>query len=205
MPAGGTPGGWPPASAMTAHVDPAHPLPAMLRQRAVRHPRRVRGLQRPRHAPRRPGVFKLVAGRLPEDDPLASQPTLSRFENLPTPAALQRLIDFTVATGIERLKQEHGGALARLGHAGPGRHRRPDPRRPAAHALPRVLRAVPVLPPGRQRADDPARLPRLAAAGDGARLAGGRRRPDAGRERACGKSGPTSPSTSAPTPASACR
>src|SRR3954468_11477186 len=27
-------------------------------------------------------VFKLVAGRLPDDDPLASQPTLSRFENL---------------------------------------------------------------------------------------------------------------------------
>ena len=58
-------------------------------------------------------VFKLVAGgRLPDDDDaLASQPTLSRFENLPTPAVLQGLIDFTIATGIERLKQTHGGAL----------------------------------------------------------------------------------------------
>jgi hypothetical protein len=56
-------------------------------------------------------VFKLVAGRLPEDDALASQPTLSRFENLVTPAVLQKLIDFTIDTGIERLKQKHGGKL----------------------------------------------------------------------------------------------
>jgi hypothetical protein len=56
-------------------------------------------------------VFKLIAERKPDDAALASQPTLSRFENLPTPAALQKLIDFTIATGIERLRQHHGGAL----------------------------------------------------------------------------------------------
>ncbi len=56
-------------------------------------------------------VFKLVAGRLPQDDALASQPTLSRFENLATPAVLQKLIDFNIVTGIERLKQHHGGKL----------------------------------------------------------------------------------------------
>ena len=56
-------------------------------------------------------VFKLVAGRMPQDDPLASQPTLSRFENSVTPAMLQKLIDFNIATGIERLKQKHGGQL----------------------------------------------------------------------------------------------
>jgi hypothetical protein len=56
-------------------------------------------------------VFKLIADRLPDDRPLASQPTLSRFENLATPAVLQKLIDFTTATGIERLRQTHGGAL----------------------------------------------------------------------------------------------
>ena len=56
-------------------------------------------------------VFKLIADRLPEDEPLASQPTLSRFENLATPAVLQKLIDFNIATGIERLKQKHGGKL----------------------------------------------------------------------------------------------
>ena len=47
----------------------------------------------------------------PQDGPLASQPTLSRFENLATPAVLRRLIDFMIATGIERLKHKHGGSL----------------------------------------------------------------------------------------------
>jgi hypothetical protein len=56
-------------------------------------------------------VFKLIAGKLPEDDPLASQPTLSRFENLATPQVLQKLIDFQIATGIERLKRKQGGQL----------------------------------------------------------------------------------------------
>lgn len=56
-------------------------------------------------------VFKLIAGRLPEDDPLASQPTLSRFENSPTPAMLQKLIDLQITTGIERLRQKNGGQL----------------------------------------------------------------------------------------------
>jgi hypothetical protein len=41
-------------------------------------------------------VFKMIADRLPEDEALASQPTLSRFENLVPPAALLRLIDFTI-------------------------------------------------------------------------------------------------------------
>ena len=54
-------------------------------------------------------VFKLIADRLPDGKALASQPTLSRFENLATPAVLQKLIDFTIDTGIERLKQKHGG------------------------------------------------------------------------------------------------
>jgi hypothetical protein len=58
-------------------------------------------------------VFKLVAGdRPPDGDPLASQPTLSRFENVAaTPAALRRLVDFNIATGVERLRQRHGGRL----------------------------------------------------------------------------------------------
>ena len=56
-------------------------------------------------------VFKLIAGRLPDGDALASQPTLSRFENLATPKVLQKLIDFTIATGVERLRQKHGGKL----------------------------------------------------------------------------------------------
>ena len=56
-------------------------------------------------------VFKLIAERLPDDDPLASQPTLSRFENLPTPQVLLKVIDFNIQTGIERLKEHHGGKL----------------------------------------------------------------------------------------------
>ncbi len=56
-------------------------------------------------------ALKLAADRLPDDDPLASQPTLSRFENSVTPADLQRLIDFTIAIGVQRLKDKHGGSL----------------------------------------------------------------------------------------------
>jgi len=59
-------------------------------------------------------IIKLVAGRLPDDTALASQPTLSRFENLATPAMLQKLVDFTIATGVERLKEKHGGRLPGL-------------------------------------------------------------------------------------------
>src|SRR6185437_13302151 len=56
-------------------------------------------------------VFKLLADRLPGDAPLASQPTLSRFENLATPGVLFKLIDFNIQMGIERLKADHGGQL----------------------------------------------------------------------------------------------
>jgi hypothetical protein len=56
-------------------------------------------------------VFKLLADRLPDGEALASQPTLSRLENSVTPSSLQKLIDFLIDTGIERLKQKHGGVL----------------------------------------------------------------------------------------------
>lgn len=56
-------------------------------------------------------AFEMVAGRLPDDDPLASQPTLSRFENSVTPKMLQALIDFNITTGVECLKRKHGGRL----------------------------------------------------------------------------------------------
>ena len=41
-------------------------------------------------------VFKIVSGRAPEEDDLASQPTLSRFENLIDIASLWRLHDFFI-------------------------------------------------------------------------------------------------------------
>lgn len=46
-------------------------------------------------------VFKLIAGCLPTDDDLASQPTLSRFENAVTIADLWRLRDELVTQFIE--------------------------------------------------------------------------------------------------------
>jgi hypothetical protein len=56
-------------------------------------------------------VFKMIAGRRLDEKPLASQPTLSRFENSVMIPALYRLIDFTIDTGIERLREKHGGRL----------------------------------------------------------------------------------------------
>jgi hypothetical protein len=56
-------------------------------------------------------IFKIVADRLPEDDPLASQPTLSRFENAVTIDTLWATLDFLTTTGIERLCQKNGGRL----------------------------------------------------------------------------------------------
>ena len=56
-------------------------------------------------------IFKLIADRLPEDDPLASQPTLSRFENAVSIDTLWRTLDFLTATGIERLREKNNGRL----------------------------------------------------------------------------------------------
>ena len=56
-------------------------------------------------------MFKMIAGRLPDADPLASQPTLSRFENAVAIPALWTLLDFLTRTGVERLKAHHGGSL----------------------------------------------------------------------------------------------
>jgi hypothetical protein len=41
-------------------------------------------------------IFKLVAGRLPDDEDLASQPTLSRFENAIDVGSLNRLRDVLI-------------------------------------------------------------------------------------------------------------
>lgn len=60
-----------------------------------------------RHEP----VFKLIAGRNIDGDPLASQPTLSRFENGVTVPELFRMIGFLADTGVEHLKAKHGGEM----------------------------------------------------------------------------------------------
>lgn len=56
-------------------------------------------------------IFKLIADRLPEDDPLASQPTLSRFENAVSIDTLWQTLDFLTRTGLERLRAKYRGAL----------------------------------------------------------------------------------------------
>ncbi len=50
-------------------------------------------------------VFKLIAGRLPEEKHLASQPTLSRFENAVTIADLWRLRDELAERFIQSFKE----------------------------------------------------------------------------------------------------
>jgi hypothetical protein len=50
-------------------------------------------------------IFKLLADRLPEDDDLASQPTLSRFENSITPKSLMRLEDWFIERFVNSFDQ----------------------------------------------------------------------------------------------------
>ena len=50
-------------------------------------------------------VFKLLADRLPDDDDLASQPTLSRFENAITPRSLLRLEEWFINRFVESFDQ----------------------------------------------------------------------------------------------------
>ena len=80
--------------------DPEHSLLEMVRSR-------VFGIlagyedQNDHDALRSDAVFKLLAGRLPDDDDLASQPTLSRFENAVTPGALLRLEEWFIERFVD--------------------------------------------------------------------------------------------------------
>jgi hypothetical protein len=56
-------------------------------------------------------VFKMIAGKLPEDGPLASQPTLSRLENAVTVPALLGLTDLMLELGVKRVRAAHGGKV----------------------------------------------------------------------------------------------
>ena len=93
-----------------SRIDPDHTLPSMLRQRMYGILADYEDCN-DHDALRDDPIFKLVAGKSPEDDPLASQPTLSRFENGVTITALWKLLEFLTDTGIERLREHHGGKL----------------------------------------------------------------------------------------------
>lgn len=93
-----------------ARVDPEHDVLRLVRQRVYGV---LAGYEdcNDHDALRGEPVFKLVAGVLPDGPALASQPTLSRFENALLAPALHRLLGFLLETGVERLKEKHGGAL----------------------------------------------------------------------------------------------
>lgn len=83
-------------------IDPNHSQLAMVRQR-------VYGIlagyedQNDHDALRHDPVFQLIAGREPSDQPLASQPTLSRFENAVTPRMLLQLEEWFLQQFVQRL------------------------------------------------------------------------------------------------------
>lgn len=85
-----------------SRADPTHSLLDMVRQR-------VYGIlagyedQNDHDALRHDAVFQLVAGRVPSEQPLASQPTLSRFENAVTPRMLLQLETWFLQQFVERL------------------------------------------------------------------------------------------------------
>jgi hypothetical protein len=93
-----------------ARTAPDHSLISMLRQRlygVLADYEDCNDHDALRHDP----IFKLLSGKLPTADPLAAQPTLSRFENAVTIPALWNLLDFLVDTGIEHLRDHHGGTI----------------------------------------------------------------------------------------------
>ena len=82
---------------------------------------------------------KLLLGRDPVSGaPLASQPTISRFENGASRTALYRMGRELAACVIERHRRRLHGRARRV-TIDSGSDRRPDARRPAAHVLQRAL------------------------------------------------------------------
>ena len=84
--------------------DPDHSILEMVRSR-------VFGIlagyedQNDHDALRSDAVFKLLANRLPDDDDLASQPTLSRFENAVSPRSLLRLEDWFIDRFVNSFRE----------------------------------------------------------------------------------------------------
>lgn len=85
--------------------DPDHPILQMVRSR-------VYGIladyedQNDHDALRSDAVFKLLAGRLPDEEDLASQPTLSRFENAVTPRDLLNLEDWFLQRFVDSFDEQ---------------------------------------------------------------------------------------------------
>lgn len=90
--------------------DPTHSLLSMIRQRVFGI---IAGYEdcNDHDALRDDPMFKLIAGKLPDDDALASQPTLSRLENAVSVASLNKLADLMLELGVQRVRHAHGGTL----------------------------------------------------------------------------------------------
>lgn len=84
--------------------DPDHTLLSIIRQRVFGI---IAGYedQNDHDTLRSDPVFKLIADRTPEQDDLASQPTISRIENAVTPADLLRLEDWFIQSFVDSFDQ----------------------------------------------------------------------------------------------------
>jgi hypothetical protein len=80
--------------------DPTHSVLEMVRSRVFGI---VAGYedQNDHDALRSDAIFKMIADRLPDDEDLASQPTLSRFENAVTPGDLLQLEDWYIRRFVD--------------------------------------------------------------------------------------------------------
>lgn len=90
--------------------DPAHSLLSMVRQRVYGI---IAGYEdcNDHDTLRDDPMFKLIAGKLPNGDALASQPTLSRLENAVSVASLNKLADLMLQLGVQRVRRANGGTL----------------------------------------------------------------------------------------------
>jgi len=90
--------------------DPTHSLLSMIRQRVYGI---IAGYEdcNDHDTLRDDPVFKMIAGRLPDEPALASQPTLSRLENAVSITSLLKLTDLMLELGVQRVRRAHGGTL----------------------------------------------------------------------------------------------
>lgn len=88
-----------------SRINPQHTILEMVRSRVFGI---IAGYedQNDHDALRSDGIFKLIADRLPTDDDLASQPTLSRFENDIKPQSLLRLEKWFIEQFVESFDEE---------------------------------------------------------------------------------------------------
>lgn len=88
-----------------SRINPQHTILEMVRSRVFGI---IAGYedQNDHDALRSDGIFKLIADRLPTDDDLASQPTLSRFENHIKPQSLLRLEKWFIEQFVESFAEE---------------------------------------------------------------------------------------------------